>query len=149
MLGHTLGIQFLNVYSDTCYKLLQQCRALEEKKRAMAVAEEQRRQKALEERRKAQHEATARFKSAIVRMKSNPTRPKNKPGENLESMLSTSFYFRACVTNIISVLSPSYQFTYQTRLNQRTLQVLKMDKYKIRILLDHSNREWLMEEMLK
>lgn len=62
------------------------CRALEEKKRAMAVAEEQRRRKALEERRKAQHEATARFKSAICRVKSNP-RAKHKPMDNIESML--------------------------------------------------------------
>lgn len=51
----------------------------------MAIAEEQRRRKALDERRKAQHEATARFKSAICRIKSNP-RAKHKPVDNIESM---------------------------------------------------------------
>ena len=54
----------------------------------MAVAEEERRRKALEDRRKAQHEATARFKSAICRIKStsNP-RTKHKPMDNIESKL--------------------------------------------------------------
>ena len=66
------------------------CRALEEKKRAMGIAEEQRRRKALDERRKAQHEATARFKSAICRIKSNP-KAKHKPGDNIESMPTTAF----------------------------------------------------------
>ena len=60
------------------------CRALEEKKRAMAVAEEQRRRKALEDRRKAQLEATARFRSAICRVKSNP-KARHKPMDNVES----------------------------------------------------------------
>ena len=59
-------------------------RALEEKKRAMAVAEEQRRRKALEDRRKAQLEATARFRSAMFRVKSNP-RAKQNPMDNIES----------------------------------------------------------------
>ena len=50
----------------------------------MAVAEEQRRRKALEDRRKAQLEATARFRSAMSRVKSNP-RAKHKPMDNIES----------------------------------------------------------------
>ena len=65
------------------------CRALEEKKRAMAVAEEQRRRKALKDRRKAQLEATARFRSAMSRVKSNP-RVKHKPMDNIESRSFTN-----------------------------------------------------------
>lgn len=42
-------------------------RALEQKKVAMAQAEEERRKRALEERRKVQQEATDRFRSAIYR----------------------------------------------------------------------------------
>ena len=44
-------------------------RALEQKKRAMAQAEEDRRRKALDERRQTQREATERCKMAITRMK--------------------------------------------------------------------------------
>ena len=56
----------------------------------MAIAEEQRRRKALEERRKAQHEATARFKSAICRIKSNPKAAKHKPMDDVESALMST-----------------------------------------------------------
>lgn len=42
---------------------------MEEKKRAMAEAEEQRRKRALEDRRRSQQQATDRFRSAISRMK--------------------------------------------------------------------------------
>ena len=77
------------------------CRALEEKKRAMAIAEEQRRRKALEDRRKAQHEATARFKSAICRIKSNP-RAKRRPMDDVESALLLSLSSE-CTLVVMSV----------------------------------------------
>lgn len=48
-------------------------KALEDRKRAMAVAEEERRRKALEERRKAQREATNRFKTAMSKMRTAKT----------------------------------------------------------------------------
>ena len=44
-------------------------RALEQKKRAMELAEEERRQRALEERRQTQREATERCKMAISRLR--------------------------------------------------------------------------------
>ena len=62
-------------------------RALEQKKHAMALAEEERRKKALEERRRAQQEATERFKSAIGRLRS-ASKSASKGGEmNVESEL--------------------------------------------------------------
>lgn len=48
---------------------------MEEKKRAMAVAEDERRKRALEERRRAQQEATERFKTAICRLKTTSKGP--------------------------------------------------------------------------
>ena len=53
-------------------------RALEQKKRAMAQAEEERRRRALEERRQAQREATERCKMAISRLRasSRPLHPR-------------------------------------------------------------------------
>lgn len=44
---------------------------MEDKKRAMIEAEEERRKKALEDRRRCQQQATDRFRSAIGRMKSS------------------------------------------------------------------------------
>ena len=52
--------------------LLSILRTLEQKKRAMVQAEEERRRKALEDRKKVQVEATQKFKSAINRLKSMP-----------------------------------------------------------------------------
>lgn len=64
----------------------QRQRAMEDKKRAMAEAEEQRRRKALEDRRQSQQQATDRFRSAVGRIKfSKPTtagRKFNLPGIN-------------------------------------------------------------------
>ena len=53
----------------------------------MALAEEERRRRALEERRRTQKEATERFKSAISRLRSAPSKPKRGKGEemNVES----------------------------------------------------------------
>ena len=77
----TIDHTYLCLWSHVC------CRALEEKKRAMALAEEERRKRALEERRRAQKEATERFKSAISRLRSASSKPKRGKGEemNLES----------------------------------------------------------------
>ena len=53
------------------------CRALEEKKQAMARAEEERRKRTLEERRRQQMEAVARFRTA------HPTRHRSSPKTSL------------------------------------------------------------------
>lgn len=76
-------------------------RALEQKKQAMAKAEEERRRKALEERRRTQQEATDRFRNAIYRnfrplsTTSVPTTKSlkiNPSTENIHSKLYTCKY---------------------------------------------------------
>ena len=80
----------------------------------MAIAEEQRRRKALEERRKAQHEATARFKSAICRIKSNPkAAAKHKPLDDVESALMSTLVSSEQALLLTSTLS--IQSTSPTR----------------------------------
>ena len=69
-------------------------RALEQKKRAMAQAEEERRRRALEERRQTQREATERCKMAISRLRSS-SRPLHSHTRDIpvESKHSSKFYF--------------------------------------------------------
>ncbi len=75
------------------------CRALEEKKQAMARAEEERRKRTLEERRRQQMEAVARFRTA------HPTR--HKPSAKTSLLLDSQLHTIYCCSYVLYNYTPS------------------------------------------
>ena len=78
-------------------------RALEKKKRDMALAEEERRRKALEERRQAQKEATDRCKLAISRLRGSSHLSSSQNTETT-CMYIRTYVYPKCMYNYIRLL---------------------------------------------